>query len=99
MTDKRTSDAPLYRAEGLQVVKRPVVNPAGGTTMGFRVCTVNEYVDGAAEVIADALNRLPELEAALQAIKPHIGPNGGYTGSPRGDDLAALRRGLELVDG
>lgn len=62
MADKRTSDAPLYYAEGDHVMRRPVVNPTGGTTMGFRVCTANEYVTGengesCAQLIAAALNK------------------------------------------
>lgn len=65
MADQRTSSTPFYSAQGLAVVKRPVVNASGGTTTGFTVCHVNEYIDGAAETIADALNRLPEAEAML----------------------------------
>lgn len=65
MADLRTSTTPYYRAEGLDVVKRPVVNPGGGITTGFTVCRTNEYVEGAAETVADALNRLPEAEALL----------------------------------
>lgn len=76
MADKRTSDAPLYYARGHTVMKRPVVNASGGTTMGFRVCDANEYVEGeegtAADIIADALNRLPLLAAQVAELEREV---------------------------
>lgn len=57
------SEAPLYYAKGLEVWKRPVERPGKtpGTTdstFGFKVCECNEYVEGAAEEIAAALNHM-----------------------------------------
>lgn len=54
------ADEPHFYADGLTVRARPVEtrHPDGSTssTMGFIVCTCSDYVDGAAEEIAKALN-------------------------------------------
>jgi hypothetical protein len=54
------SAEPLYYAKRHQVWARSVETPQGdGTsnvTLGFKICECNQFVDGAADIIAKALN-------------------------------------------
>jgi hypothetical protein len=49
-----------YYADGRRVYKSPIhrtySDGTSGSSMGFLVCECNEYVDGAAEYVAKALN-------------------------------------------
>jgi len=47
---------PLFYAKGGAVFQRP-----NKGQMGFKVCDCNEFVDGAAELIADSLNLVHEM--------------------------------------
>lgn len=67
-------DDPFYYVRGRGVHKRPIDLPNGASTLGFQVCQCSEYVDGAAKTIADALNRLPQLETMLrELLEPSAG--------------------------
>lgn len=63
--------------DGLSVFKRPVQSfredgTSAGSTMGFKVCTTDEWVDGAAVEIARSLNRLPKAEALMIKVAGSI---------------------------
>ena len=57
---------PLFYAEGLTVRQRSVTTDhkdgRRSSTLGFIVCECSPWVDGAAELVAKALNALPEDE-------------------------------------
>lgn len=82
MTDK--PEPQFYvKDNGLEVFSRP----PSPTLLGFRVCTAEEDVDGAAEEIATALNRLPEAEAKLLEIVAAIRQIGDTLTGPAADLL------------
>lgn len=55
-----------YYASGRYVLKSPIekeyADGTKGTQMGFRVCEADEWVEGAAEEIAKALNLMEGIE-------------------------------------
>jgi len=76
------ADDPIYYVPdgSPRLVYRRPVTTEEGTVMGFRVCETDEYIDGAAEEIAHALNELPKVQLLLieaaQALREavnHIG--------------------------
>ena len=82
-------EQPLYYAAGKEVYKRPFerIGDDGLSrhTMGFNVCVCNEYVDGAAQAIADALNAaeggltIDEYARRAQATALYPGAQDGTT--------------------
>lgn len=78
--------------DGVSVFKRAVheINettgqPTGKVQMGFKVCVCDEFVEGAAEQIARALNRLPKAEAILIDVASTI--RSETANWDRGDDF------------
>ena len=77
------TDQPRFFADGLKVMQRPDVPGL----VPFEGCACSPDVDGAAEEIATALNRLPEAEAKLLEIVAAIRQVGGTLTGPAADLL------------
>lgn len=90
----------LYYAEGTKVYRRGVVEvsditnePTGRAIEEQFICECSDFVEGAAEQIVRALNRLPKAEAVLVDVVARIRAE-----AERADDIAGLEDVADAIE-
>ena len=96
---------PTYSAEGNVILHKPVEKTRDdgkkAVALGFQVATVNEFLnDGAAEEIADLLNKGEKFDALLNTLRRIAAGNPDHIGFARLviDEARAAIEAVEELD-